>query len=86
LVVKNSGEFYKVVFALKDACVAVGAHEADKEADEAPGLTGAYKLLHDDELWRALAPLIDGLKHFALRLGEDIDKPISTFSGKRTSA
>lgn len=79
-------QFYKVVFALRDACVAVSSHVPNDDADEAPGLTGAYKLLHDDELWRALAPLIEGLKHFAVGLGQEVDRPISAFSGKRTDA
>ncbi len=78
--------FYKVVFALKDACLEVEGHQAGKGGDEAPGLSGAYKMLHDEELWHALAPLIDGLKRFARRLDTDVDTPISAFSGKRTNA
>ena len=36
---------------------------------EPPGLTGAYHLLQDDALWRALGPLLDGLKAFGGSLG-----------------
>ncbi len=35
-----------------------------------PGITGAYRLLQDDALWRALGPLLDGLKAF----GESLAK------------
>ena len=36
---------------------------------EPPGITGAYHLLQDDALWRALGPLLDGLKAFGESLG-----------------
>jgi uncharacterized protein YjgD (DUF1641 family) len=79
-------QFYRVVFALKDACLAVAEHSSSADGDEAPGLRGAYKLLNDDALWHALAPLIDGLKRFAAGLDREVDKPISAFSGKPSNA
>ncbi|WP_297390663.1 hypothetical protein [Acidiferrobacter sp.] len=36
---------------------------------EPPGISGAYHLLQDDALWRALGPLLDGLKAFGGALG-----------------
>ena len=81
-------QFYKVVFAAKDALASVRAHQEetrDEDGNAAPGLTGAYKLLNDQDLWRALMPMIDGLKLFAGRLGEEVEKPITAFTGKPTS-
>ncbi|HCL76839.1 DUF1641 domain-containing protein [Stutzerimonas nitrititolerans] len=75
-------EFYKVVFALKGACHAVGQYKPSDKHDEAPGVTGAYKMLHDDDLWGALMPIIEGLKTFASQLDTEVDKPITAFSGK----
>ena len=47
-------------------------------------MTGAYKMLHDDELWAALTPIIEGLKSFAGGLDKEPEKPITAFSGKKT--
>lgn len=79
-------QFYKLVFALKDACGAAESHSDVRGASEAPGLIGAFKMLYDQKLWRALSVAIDGLEHFAEQLDEKVDKPISAFSGKSTSA
>ncbi|BBI65539.1 hypothetical protein HSBAA_PA_1420 (plasmid) [Vreelandella sulfidaeris] len=38
------------------------AEETDNK--EAPGIRGLYKLLHDDELWHAIQPLLAGLRAF----------------------
>ncbi|WP_120995040.1 DUF1641 domain-containing protein [Stutzerimonas urumqiensis] len=77
-------QFCKVVFALQDAFHAVGHYKPDGKHDEAPGVTGAYKMLHDDDLWAALMPIIEGLKTFAGGLEKDAEKPITAFSGKQT--
>ncbi|MCH8959841.1 MAG: DUF1641 domain-containing protein [Bacteroidetes bacterium] len=77
-------QFYKTVFAFLSAFAAVGRYQPDDKHDEAPGVTGAYKMLHDDELWAALMPIIEGLKSFAGGLDKDAEKPITRFSGKQT--
>ncbi|WP_434457502.1 DUF1641 domain-containing protein [Stutzerimonas urumqiensis] len=77
-------QFCKIVFALQDAFYAVGHYKPDGKHDDAPGVTGAYKMLHDDDLWAALMPIIEGLKTFAGGLEKDAEKPITAFSGKQT--
>ncbi|MCQ4310856.1 DUF1641 domain-containing protein [Pseudomonas stutzeri] len=77
-------QFYKVVFAFRSAFGAVSGYKPDGKHDEAPGVTGAYKMLHDDDLWAALMPIIEGLKTFAGELDKEAEKPITAFSGKRT--
>jgi len=77
-------QFYKIVFAFQSAFGAVGRYKPDDKHDEAPGVTGAYKMLHDDELWAALMPIIEGLKTFASGLDKEAEKPITAFSGKQT--
>ncbi len=77
-------QFCKVVFAFQDAFHAVSHYKPDGKHDEAPGVTGAYKMLHDDELWAALMPIIEGLKTFAGGLDRESEKPITAFSGKQT--
>lgn len=77
--------FYKVAATVKDALLAAAAEPPAEQ--EAPGIRGLYKVLQDDETWRALAPLVQGL----IALGEGLrkpapDKPISAFSGKPSNA
>ena len=79
-------EFYKVVFAFRDAFEAVSQHKAEEKHGDAPGISGAYRMLHDEDLWGALMPLIAGLKTFAGRLDRPVDKPISDFTGKPSDA
>ncbi|TWI49244.1 uncharacterized protein YjgD (DUF1641 family) [Pseudomonas duriflava] len=79
-------QFYKVAFALKDAFTHVSTYKLEEKGTEAPGVTGAYKMLHDDALWQAITPIIEGLKIFAERLDKEVDKPISEFTGKPSSA
>ncbi|MFK4136877.1 DUF1641 domain-containing protein [Pseudomonas luteola] len=79
-------QFYKVTFAFKDAFTHVSGYKSGEGETEAPGVTGAYRMLHDDALWQAITPIIEGLKVFAERLDKDVDKPISEFTGKPSSA
>jgi len=78
-------QFYKLVFATSDGMKRASSWKPDGEADSAPGVSGAYRMLHDEHLWHALMPLIEGMKAFATALEQDVDKPISAFSGKATS-
>ncbi|AWP22613.1 MAG: DUF1641 domain-containing protein [Gammaproteobacteria bacterium] len=58
------------------AAVSAATQSVERETEhpqtgngEPPGITGAYRLLQDDALWRALGPLLDGLKAFGEALG-----------------
>lgn len=76
-------EFYRVVFALKNGLTTLaGASDAEHAPQGAPGLSGAYHMLHDQELWQALTPLVAALKAFAAGLEQKVENPISSFSGK----
>lgn len=82
-------EFYRLVFAVADGAGRLAAHSRDGHAGETaedgehpPGLVGLYRLLRDEQLWRALAPLIEGLKGFADGLAKPVSSPIADFSGK----
>ena len=81
-------QLYKTMFALTDAleCICAWQPDADGEGHTAPGFTGAYKMLHDDALWQALTPLIEAMKAFSAGLERPVDKPISAFTGKPSSA
>lgn len=79
-------QFYKVAFAAKDAFSHVSQHATQAQDTEAPGVTGAYKMLHDETLWQAITPIMEGLKAFTAGLNKDADKPISAFSGKPSDA
>lgn len=82
--------FYQVMFAMKEGINQVSnyhsnAETADKSSKgKAPGLSGVYKLLRDEELWHAIEPLLAGLKAFSERLDQPVDKPVTDFTGKPT--
>ncbi len=78
-------DFYRVTFALRDALETISKHHPEEEDKGSPGVTGAYKMLHDDQLWHSIMPIIDGLKAFAERLDTAVDKPVTDFTGKKTS-
>ncbi|MDX5435048.1 MAG: DUF1641 domain-containing protein [Halomonas sp.] len=77
--------FYRVTFALREALDRIGQYQPGEEGGDAPGVSGAYRMLNDDELWRAVTPLVEGLKAFAERLDKPVDKPVSDYFGKPTS-
>jgi uncharacterized protein YjgD (DUF1641 family) len=81
-------QFYKTVFAITDALARLSDWQPapDHDGHTAPGFTGAYKMLHDDALWQALTPLIEAMKAFSAGLERQVDKPISAFTGKPSSA
>ncbi|HTH60542.1 MAG TPA: DUF1641 domain-containing protein [Paraburkholderia sp.] len=79
-------DFYKLVFAMTNGMRRASAWKPDGDGDAAPGVSGAYRMLHDETLWHALMPLIEGMKAFAAALDEDVGKPISAFSGKASAA
>lgn len=76
---------YKLAFGLRDMAAALSErHEGEEQ--KAPGVHGAWKMLQDEDLWRALSPMLNGLKAFARRMDEPVDKPISSFTGKPSDA
>ncbi len=80
-------DMYKVAFACRDAVLRLEASASGNEradGDTAPGVTGAYRMLRDESLWRAVTPLIDAMKAFADGLRRDVDKPISDFTRETT--
>lgn len=79
-------EFYRLVFALKDAGAAVSQWRAPDHDNLAPGVKGTYRLLHDESLWHAITPLLEGLKAMGEGMKRPVDKPISQFTGKPSDA
>lgn len=77
------GQFHKTIYAARDAFVAMETEiRTEREQGKAPGLGGTFRLLKDDELWRALSPLIGGLKTFSKGLDRDVERPVSDRTGK----
>lgn len=78
---------YKLAFGLRDFMAELSREEQEESAgDSAPGARGAWKMLHDDELWQSITPILNGMKAFSRRMEEEVDKPISSFSGKPSDA
>lgn len=79
---------YKLAFGLRDFMTELSREEEQPQRanGSAPGARGVWKMLHDDELWHSLTPLLNGLKAFSRRMEEEVDKPISSFSGKPSDA
>ncbi|GAL59488.1 hypothetical protein EV102420_18_00660 [Pseudescherichia vulneris NBRC 102420] len=79
---------YKLAFGLRDFMAELSREEEQPQSENgsAPGARGAWKMLHDDELWHSLMPLLNGMKAFSRRMEEKVDKPISSFSGKPSDA
>jgi len=76
--------FYKLMFGLKDAIVEMDRHSESRKEGEAPGVTGVYRMLRDDTLWASLSPLVEGIRAFAGRMGQETEKPVTRFTGKPT--
>ncbi|MCA8002309.1 DUF1641 domain-containing protein [Burkholderia metallica] len=77
-------QFGKAAFAAADALHHVGAWQPSQHEHVAPGVRGVYRLLHDEALWDALTPLLEGLKVFAQGLARDPDTRVATPGGKMT--
>lgn len=78
---------YKLAFGLRDFMAELSREEQEESVgNSAPGARGAWKMLHDDELWQSLTPILNGMKAFSRRMEEEVDKPISSFSGKPSDA
>jgi uncharacterized protein YjgD (DUF1641 family) len=77
-------QFYKLLSAFQDGLEHVARSEPRDENLDSPGIKGAYKMLNDDSLWRAIMPLIEALKIFGRGLDREAKQPISQYSGKST--
>lgn len=81
-------QFYRIVFAAKSALDSLTSATEQPSQDgktnhsAAPGVVGAYRMLHDDQLWRNLRPLLNALGAFGTSLARPVENPISEFSGK----
>lgn len=73
--------FAVITSAVIDGLEGMEQAAARSERQSAPGLTGAFKLLHDQALWRGLYPLITAIKGFSRRLGERPEKPAAKRHG-----
>lgn len=79
------GAVYKIADALREAATAL--EPAGGDAVRAPGVRGIYRLLNDDEVWRALTPLVRAVGRFGNAVARPApDKPISAHSGKESDA
>ncbi|MFE4110904.1 DUF1641 domain-containing protein [Kosakonia sp. YIM B13611] len=78
-------KMYKLAFGLRDMADAL-SQPAGAGEHNAPGLQGAWKMLQDEDLWHALQPLLGGMKAFARRMEEPVDKPIAAWTGKPSDA
>lgn len=58
--------------------------DANKE-EKAPGIFGFYRLLHDDDLWAGLKPMLAGIKGFSDRIHEPPEKPAAKRAAERDS-
>lgn len=76
---------YKLAFGLRDMADVLSQPELTRE-QKAPGVQGVWKMLQDDDLWRSLQPVLNGLKAFSRRMEEQVDKPISSYTGKPSDA
>ncbi len=54
----------KTALAAADAIHHISTWQPADHHDAAPGVTGAYRLLHDEALWQAVTPLLEALKVF----------------------
>lgn len=60
---------------------AQGTHES---AYNPPGITGVFKLLHDKELWSALAPVLEGVKAYSAEQNKAGGQDDATQPGSKT--
>ncbi len=84
-------QFYRLLFAAKDAMAVLASEAPSQDGAKAgqrpdsarpPGVRGAYRMLHDEELWQALQPFISAVRAFGGGLHRQVENPISEFSGK----
>lgn len=64
-------QFQRVMEAMGEGFSRMG--RAAPEDEYPPGVTGAVKLLRDDELWDALGPVLEGIRGFSEHLHKQSD-------------
>ncbi|HET7313642.1 hypothetical protein [Salinisphaera sp.] len=74
-----SGDFKRTAEAMNDGFAAMGRTPSGDQPYP-PGLTGAYELLKDEELWRALGPVLEGIKAFTRELRKEEESGQSSSS------
>lgn len=65
-------QFQRVSEAMGEGFSRMGRAAPEKEYP--PGVTGAVKLLRDDELWEALGPVLEGVRAFVEHLHKQPDE------------
>ncbi|RXE47037.1 DUF1641 domain-containing protein [Chromohalobacter israelensis] len=80
------GQFHKTAFAARDAFTVMEASVRNEhENDKAPGISGAFHLLKDEDLWHALTPILEGLKAFTNSLDRDVERPAADRTDKSSN-
>lgn len=73
-------QLYKLLSALHGSLESVASSAPDGTHRAAPGILGLYRLLKDETLWRALAPVIEAIRVFGKGLDAQAESPISAFT------
>lgn len=76
----------KLLLALGDSLEYIATHKPGKGETTAPGVMGVYRLIKDESLWRALTPVIEGLKVFGTELEKDADRSPTNSGGQSPQA
>ncbi|MFD3249086.1 DUF1641 domain-containing protein [Rahnella aquatilis] len=79
--------FNHLLQALKSGVMAVrqdNSRDEPKQEETAPGVLGMMKLLNDEDLWRGLMPIVNGLKAFGEEIQKEEQKPVTRNTGKET--
>ncbi len=66
-------QFRRICLGITEGLQAAQQTRPNERDMEAPGLKGAVKLLHNDELWRDLAPLIKAARSFSEAMQQSTD-------------
>ena len=78
--------FNQLLMGITDAVNAFSNDASTEKKRAAPGIRGIIRLLHDEECWQSLSPLISGLDAFSAAMRKAPEKPISRYSGKKSHA
>lgn len=86
LLVMGIGRISPERFSLLTGALGQGVEDlqqsaGQRESNKAPGVTGVYKLLHDDALWQSLYPLLTALKSMTKDLDQPLEKPAAKRHG-----
>ncbi|TAM09572.1 MAG: hypothetical protein EPN72_01905 [Nevskiaceae bacterium] len=62
--------FRKLLTAVTEGLARTAAFEANTARSVSPGLLGTLRLMKDEPLWQALAPILEGVRGFGAKLAE----------------